>query len=99
VNKEIWQDRRHECFECEKPLVFPGKPPKWVFSHAHSKGSRPDLRHVKENIALHCKACHRVWEFGAREFMPKTMALFQRLGEKFPDNKHGRHTVEKDTVD
>lgn len=107
INRGIWRDRKHVCFECDSAIPpgidskgQPTVPAKAVFSHVHSKGARPDLRHVKENIVLHCpEPCHQTWEGGKRESMPRTSALFERLGEKYPDNKHGRETVEKGTVD
>jgi hypothetical protein len=88
VNTEIWGERSHECLECGKPLGI--RPMKIFFSHVHGKGARPDLRHVKENIALHCLPCHRVWEFEAREFMPKTLKLFHEISVKYQDNINGR---------
>jgi hypothetical protein len=88
INREIWAERPHVCFECGKDL---GKRPlKVYFSHCHGKGARPDLRHVKENIPLHCRGCHNVWEFGAREFMPRTLELFNELSVKHKDNKYNR---------
>lgn len=90
MNREIWQDRKHVCFECDSGLRFPGFPPKWVFSHVHSKGARKDLRHVKLNVVLHCRGCHNVWEFGAREFMPKTLKLFEKIAVEHQDNKFDR---------
>ena len=90
VNREIWRDRKHVCYECEKSLACVN-PPKIYFSHVHSKGSRPDLRHEKANIVLHCPGCHRQWESAAgREKMPKTAQLFEKLSVEHQDNRFGR---------
>jgi len=93
MNREIWAERKHVCFECGKKLHE--RPLKGYFSHVHSKGARPDLRFVRENVVLHCfpGGCHAVWEFGAREFMPMTQKLFDEIAGKFPDNKNGRESV------
>ncbi len=69
VNEHIWATRVHECFECERPLTFPKKPPKRWFSHILGKGAHPELRFEPENIVLHCFTCHDLWEFGDRREM------------------------------
>ena len=89
VNREIWRDRKHVCYECETPIH--GEPRKIYFSHVHSKGAREDLRHEKANIVLHCPPCHRKWESAAgRENMPKTLQLFEKLSVQYKDNKFDR---------
>jgi len=92
LNKEIWHHRKHCCYECLKPLEFPGFPPKWVFSHVHGKGSRPDLRHLKANVVFHCFCCHQEWETGGKrdEKTPRTLQLFEKISVKYPDNRNGR---------
>jgi hypothetical protein len=87
VNAQIWEERHHGCLECEKQIKTCTKR---NFSHVHSKGARPDLRHEKKNIAIHCYSCHDTWEFGDRNTMPITLNLFIRLGVEFPDNRFGR---------
>lgn len=88
LNEGIWAERKHECFEDGTPLR--GNPlPIW-FSHVHSKGARPDLRHNPRNIVLHCMSCHHEWEFGNRENMPKTLKLFRELSVEYPDNDFNR---------
>lgn len=92
LNKSLWWRRKHACYECLKPLEFPGPPPKWVFSHVHGKGARPDLRYVRENVVFHCSDCHREWEAGGKrsEKMPRTLQLFERISVKYPDNINRR---------
>lgn len=90
LNKEIWDTRKHECFECGRWLAV-SPPPKGYFSHVHSKGSRPDLRHEPRNIVLHCfPKCHRTWETGNRESMPRTLELYNQLSVEFQDNRYNR---------
>lgn len=54
--KEIWQEREHICYVCwnniPEPLTF-------VFAHIAPKGTYPELRNIKENVALVCSMkCH-----------------------------------------
>lgn len=90
LNKEIWKKRKHACYECLRPLDFPGFPEKRVFSHVHGKGAHPALRHVKLNVVLHCFDCHDNWEGGKRETMPNTLQLFERIAVEFKDNRFNR---------
>lgn len=55
---EIWMERPHVCFNCNKDLG--DKPLTLYFDHILEKGSRKyaHLRHVKENICLLCWDCH-----------------------------------------
>lgn len=53
--KEIWDERKKECEHCKIELTV------WhpiLFHHIRTKGSHPELRLVKENIALICAECH-----------------------------------------
>jgi len=57
--KEIWLEREHKCSVCGEPLpiFYHG-----YMSHCISKGSRPDLKLLKENIDILCLDDHRLWE-------------------------------------
>lgn len=72
---EIWQERKHECEHCGRPLLaFKVH----YFDHVKPKGTYPELRLVKENIQLLCHywdnthgwyGCHHVKTFvGKTEF-------------------------------
>ena len=79
LNRRIWANREHVCFETGQPL---GDPPRGIyFSHVHSKGARPDWEFREDNIVLHSPQSHDTWEFDADRAtkMPKTQALFDTL--------------------
>ncbi len=92
LNREIWRDRKHCCYECLRPIEGDGFPTKGVFSHVHGKGARSDLRFLKANVVLHCPTCHQEWETGGKrsERMPNTLKLFEKIGVEYPDDKYKR---------
>lgn len=52
----IWKTRAHICISCLKYL---GDTPKsYNFDHILEKSKYPNLRHIKDNIALLCFECH-----------------------------------------
>jgi hypothetical protein len=71
----LWFTKPHYCEEClalgkTKKEAFLGL--KWKnfhFSHIHTKGSWPSLRHHVVNINMSCWAHHQQWEFGERQEM------------------------------
>lgn len=71
---EIWEEREHRCENCKIPL--PEQPIPDFFSHIKSKGACPELKLVKTNIEINCKACHDIYEFGDREDYKKRHNLY-----------------------
>jgi len=65
---EIWSERDHYSEISGEPL-YEFSPV--YFSHLVTKGSRPDLRHNKDNIVLMTFDEHREWEFGDRDKLRK----------------------------
>jgi len=53
--KSIWQERPHKCEVCDKKLDWFNVT---YFMHLLSKGSHPNMRLEKDNIAIGCYNCH-----------------------------------------
>lgn len=55
--REIWNEREHICYVCKGNIP---EPLTYVFAHICPKGTYPELRNVKKNIALVCSLnCHQ----------------------------------------
>lgn len=80
--QEIWSERPHRCEECG---IFLGDTlKKHFFSHIITKGSHPNLRHIKDNINVLCLTHHQQWETGDRKSMKicsKNEVVISRLKE------------------
>jgi hypothetical protein len=77
--KKIWSERPHVSEISGKPL---GKFNVCYFSHVISKGSRPDLRDLKENILLMTFEEHQLWEFGTRQQIADSGIDFSKAYER-----------------
>lgn len=56
--EEIWNERRHQCEACFKPI---DEACSHNFSHALPKNAYPDYRLDERNIDLLCMDCHNLW--------------------------------------
>lgn len=55
--QEIWNEREHICYICKKNIP---EPLTFVFAHICPKWTYPELRNIKENLALVCSLnCHQ----------------------------------------
>lgn len=90
----LWSINPHYCEEClalgkTKSEAFLGKKLKnYFFSHIHTKGSWPSLRHHVENINMSCWKHHQQWEFGKRE----EMAIYDSNQEVMMKLSHAEST-------
>lgn len=83
--ESVWADRKHYCRECAVYLGElrdgSGRIKRYMFAHIISKGSRPDLRHVPENIVLLCLECHHRLDFGDKHGMRIWPELRNQMAE------------------
>jgi 5-methylcytosine-specific restriction endonuclease McrA len=81
---EIWQERKHECEHCGRPLLaFKVH----YFDHVKPKGSYPELKLDKNNIQLLCHfwddkkgwyGCHHVKTFEGKTAFDKRKNSFKK---------------------
>ena len=84
--KQIWEDLEPEqrvSFVTGFPLPDQHEMRSYYFSHVLSKGSRPDLRLVKENIVFMTLKEHQMWETQKHKIKadPKLYATWQHVFE------------------
>jgi len=84
--KEIWEAVEPEqrvSFVTGLPLPDQHEMRSYYFSHVLTKGSRPELRLVKENIVFMTLEEHQLWETGKHKIKadPKLYALWKHVFE------------------
>lgn len=62
--REIWAEREHSCVHCGQAILYPIV---HNFSHIRSKGARPDLKFVKDNIEILCSTINQINRIGCHE--------------------------------
>jgi 5-methylcytosine-specific restriction endonuclease McrA len=75
----VWNERPHNCENCEC-IIYNLR--SLNFHHLAEKRNYPELRHIKENIALLCADCHSQVEINPAK-TPKLNLRRRQIIEKY----------------
>lgn len=85
--KYIWNNKKHYCEECLKPLKNYSAS---FISHILSRGSSPEIAHDVRNVNILCLDHHNQWEFGNKKIMriyPKNIQIIKTLKSEYANEK------------